>query len=71
LLDVLGSGLNCPVVKVNRPELADLSIFIAQKLGLFKEKMETLVHSLLRDGRLGQCSQRRKGMRAHESVKRR
>jgi hypothetical protein len=40
LLDVLGSGLSSPDVKVNRPEPTDLSIFIAQLIELFKEKME-------------------------------
>jgi hypothetical protein len=39
LLDAKGSGLSCPDVKVNRPEPTDLSIFIAQKIELFKEKM--------------------------------
>src|SRR5687768_181857 len=33
------TGLSCPDVKVNRPEPTDLSIFIAQKIELFKEKM--------------------------------
>jgi hypothetical protein len=41
VLDLLGTGLSCPVVRVNRPEPADLSIFIAQKIELFKEKMNT------------------------------
>jgi hypothetical protein len=35
------SGLSCPDVKVNRPEPTDLSIFIAQKNELYKEKMDS------------------------------
>jgi len=41
LLDANDSGLSCPDVKVNRPEPTDLSIFIAQKFELFKEKMKS------------------------------
>jgi hypothetical protein len=35
-------GLSCPEVRVNRPELTDPSIFIAQKIELFKEKMNQI-----------------------------
>ncbi|MEP7148980.1 MAG: hypothetical protein ABI857_08855 [Acidobacteriota bacterium] len=70
MLDAKGTGLSCPDVKVNRPEPTDLSIFIAQIIELFKEKMNSAGRDMRVDfdrSKAGPVEQR-KWMEIHQSV---